>query len=105
MIFRCTGLTSRLPTAPQFGIISMSPIAQTTGRSLAAPRGERRVGDPVRLVADTRLARRILQFNPTRSDLKTIIETAWRWHQAAHPAVEKRPESGSDARLPAVADR
>jgi UDP-glucose 4-epimerase len=27
----------------------------------------------------------VLGFQPRHSDLETIIRTAWRWHQQAHP--------------------
>lgn len=60
-------------------------IRRVTGRQIAPPAGSRRPGDPEVLVADTRAARETLGFNPRRSDLETIIETAWRWHQVAHP--------------------
>jgi UDP-glucose-4-epimerase GalE len=61
-------------------------IGKVTGRPLPAPKGPRRAGDPAQLVADASLARRVLGFNPTRSDLEAIVSSAWRWHGAAHPA-------------------
>jgi UDP-glucose-4-epimerase GalE len=63
----------------------LATVAQVTGRDMASPRGSRRPGDPASLVADATLARRELGFAPTHSDLRTIVETAWRWHLAAHP--------------------
>ncbi|MBI3821013.1 MAG: UDP-glucose 4-epimerase GalE [Planctomycetes bacterium] len=44
----------------------------------------RRPGDPAVLIADGTKARKILGWKPTRSDLETIIASAWKWHQA-HP--------------------
>jgi len=60
-------------------------IETVTGQPLPRMRGGRQPGDPARLVADPRLAREVLGFTPSRSDLETIIRSAWRWHQAAHP--------------------
>ena len=42
--------------------------------------GDRRVGDPDRLVADATLANQILGWYPQHSDIETIIETAWAWY-------------------------
>jgi UDP-glucose 4-epimerase len=39
----------------------------------------RRKGDPVRLVADSTLARKQLGWKPQYADLATIIEHAWKW--------------------------
>ncbi len=44
----------------------------------------RRPGDPDRLVADAALARRVLNWQPRRSDIANVIRTAWRWH-SRHP--------------------
>lgn len=63
----------------------LAMIADVTGQSLPAPRGDRRPGDPAKLVADAAKARSDLGFTPRHSDLRNIIETAWRWHQGAHP--------------------
>ena len=60
-------------------------ISEVTGVDLPAPRGDRRPGDPAELVSDASHARRELGFDPVNSDLRTIIETAWRWHLHAHP--------------------
>ena len=60
-------------------------ISSVTGRDLPAPTGDRRPGDPARLVADSSLAQRELGFSVQRSALRTIVETAWQWHLRAHP--------------------
>lgn len=39
----------------------------------------RRAGDPALLVADSSKAQRILGWKPEYSDLKIIIDTAWKW--------------------------
>lgn len=43
--------------------------------------GERRAGDPARLVADSRLAQEVLGWAPRYADLETIIAHAWGWEQ------------------------
>lgn len=63
----------------------LAEIERVTGRPMAAPTGGYRSGDPVQLVADPGLARKWLGFEATRSSLQSIVETAWRWHQRAHP--------------------
>jgi UDP-arabinose 4-epimerase len=63
----------------------LATIAEVTRRSLKAPTGARRQGDPPELVADTTLARAVLGFTPTRSDLRTIVKSAWQWHIVTHP--------------------
>ena len=63
----------------------LSMIQEVTGHELPAVRVDRRLTcEPARLVADATLARRLLAFQPCRSDLRTIIRTAWAWHQKAH---------------------
>ena len=42
----------------------------------------RRTGDPASLVADAVKARQVLSWQPRRSQIDTIIEDAWRWHEA-----------------------
>lgn len=63
----------------------LAEVARETGRPMDTPKGARRPGDPIQLVADASSARETLGFDPTRSELKTIVETAWAWHQRAHP--------------------
>lgn len=52
---------------------------QVTGRKIAVVNGPRRDGDPARLVADSRLAREKLGWQPQYADLATIIKHAWQW--------------------------
>jgi UDP-arabinose 4-epimerase len=63
----------------------LSAIETVSGRKLPEVLGARRSGDPSRLVADASLARRDLGFEPRLSDLQTIVATAWKWHEKAHP--------------------
>jgi len=49
--------------------------------------GQRRAGDPPRLVADPALAKQTLGWRPKHSSLKSIVRTAWEWHSAGHRAA------------------
>lgn len=49
-----------------------------TGRSVRPRIGPRRAGDPARLVADARKARKEFGWTPRRS-LETIVSSAWKW--------------------------
>lgn len=55
-------------------------IEEVTGRKLNYGERERRPGDADELVADVTRIKDDLGFEPQYSDLKTIIETAWKWH-------------------------
>jgi UDP-glucose 4-epimerase len=65
---------------------SVLDVIRTTERLLGHPidfeRAPRRPGDPPALVADSRLAREVLGWNPRHAALETIIDTALRWHRA-----------------------
>jgi len=52
---------------------------KTTGLNIPVDFGPRRLGDPPELVADSRKAGDVLRWNPTHSDLQTILGTAWNW--------------------------
>jgi UDP-glucose 4-epimerase len=55
-----------------------------TGHPIPVKTAPRRPGDPPELVADARLARQILGWQPQYTTIESIVETAWRWHQS-HP--------------------
>ncbi len=57
---------------------------QVTGKSIAVREGPRRPGDPPALVAASEKIQRELDWHPRYTDLRAIVETAWRWHQS-HP--------------------
>ena len=61
---------------------------RVTGRTIPVVEAPRRAGDPARLVADSRLAREKLGWQPQYADLDTIIEHAWQWEQRV---VQKVP--------------
>jgi len=52
---------------------------RVTGRAITQREAERRPGDPARLVADARRARKELGWAPQRSALDTLIADAWTW--------------------------
>lgn len=53
--------------------------ARVTGRRVPVQDGERRPGDPARLVADAGRARSVLGWHPAYADLDTIVRHAWQW--------------------------
>jgi UDP-glucose-4-epimerase GalE len=53
-------------------------ITQRGFRIVEAPRRE---GDPAVLVAAVELARQVLGWSATDSDLENIVSSAWKWHQ------------------------
>lgn len=60
----------------------LDAVEAVSGRPIPRIIGPRRPGDPAAQVADAGKARRVLGWTPVHSDLKTIVETAWRWHGA-----------------------
>jgi len=57
---------------------------KVTGHPIPATIGPRRPGDPPELVADARLARKLLDWTPKHTTIESIVESAWRWHRG-HP--------------------
>lgn len=57
-------------------IISM--VEKVTGKKVPFRIGPRRSGDPARLVASAKKAKKVLGWKP-QMDLKQIIQTAWKW--------------------------
>ncbi len=60
-------------------------VERAGGREVPFVRRERRAGDPPVLVADAAKAGRLLGWRPMRSDLPTIISSAWKWHAGRQP--------------------
>lgn len=58
----------------------VAAVERVAGRAVARREAPRRPGDPASLVAAPGSARELLAWTPLRSDLETIITTAWRWH-------------------------
>jgi len=59
-------------------------IKNVSGVNFETPIGPRRTGDPSQLVAKAKKIKKELGWQPKYSDLKTIVETAWKWHKN-HP--------------------
>lgn len=55
-----------------------------TNHSIPTSIGERRAGDPSKLVASSEKAKEILQWHPKYTNIEKIIADAWNWHQQ-HP--------------------
>ena len=55
-----------------------------TGKKISYSFAPKRAGDPAVLVAGSQKIIKELGWKPQFAELETIIETAWRWHQA-HP--------------------
>ena len=72
-------------------VVSMveAELRQTVPHRIAA----RRPGDPARVIADASCAFKSLAWTPARSDLRTIVASACRWHRARlerAPAAEPK---------------
>lgn len=59
-------------------------VKEISGVDFPVRIGPRRPGDPAQLVASPEKIKKELGFKPKYSDLKTIVETAWKWHKT-HP--------------------
>lgn len=59
-------------------------VREVTNREIPTKIESRRNGDPAILIADATKAKNILGWLPQYTDIKEIIKTAWKWHQA-HP--------------------
>lgn len=58
--------------------------ANVTNRVVPVAEGGRRPGDCTKLVSGSERASRDLGWQSARSDMKTMIADAWRWHQSGH---------------------
>ena len=74
-----------LGTGEGFSVKEMIDAAEkATGLKIKVEYGQRRAGDPARLIASSEKAQKILNWHPNYSSMEEIIKTAWKWHQA-HP--------------------
>lgn len=69
---------------------------KVTAAAVPVVEAPRRVGDPVRLVADATRARQELGWRPAFTDLETIIAHAWAWERkvASSPPSRARCSAG-----------
>jgi UDP-glucose-4-epimerase GalE len=59
----------------------LAEVERVLGRPVPVELAPRRAGDPVALVADASRFRAAHGWEPRRSDLATIVRTAWAWEQ------------------------
>jgi UDP-glucose-4-epimerase GalE len=57
---------------------------EITGKLVPTKEGPRRAGDPPVLIASSTKVQTELGWKPRYTELRPIVETAWKWHQA-HP--------------------
>ncbi|MBP3041360.1 UDP-glucose 4-epimerase GalE [Bacillaceae bacterium Marseille-Q3522] len=60
-----------------------------TKHEIPAKIASRRAGDPSTLIASSEKAKKILGWQPKRTEIRQIIEDAWNWHQVAPTGYEK----------------
>lgn len=56
-------------------------VREVTGKKIPVVEGNRRAGDPARLVASSEKAKSELGWKPEYADINEIVSTAWTWHQ------------------------
>jgi UDP-glucose 4-epimerase len=56
-------------------------VKKVSGVDFTVEENEKRAGDPPMIYADNTKARETLGFIPKYSDLQTIVESAWKWHE------------------------
>jgi UDP-glucose 4-epimerase len=75
------------------GGYSVKQVVETaekiTGKKIKVEYTPRRPGDPAKLIASAKKARKILGWKPKYPDLETIMQHAWNWH-VKHPKGYKR---------------
>lgn len=77
--------TYNLGTGRGYSVLEVVECArEITGHAIPVTYGSRRAGDAAVLVADSTRIQSELGWEPDYADLRSIVETAWRWH-SAHP--------------------
>jgi len=80
-----TELRYNVGTGRGYSVREVIRVAEeVTGKKMPVKEGPRRPGDPPVLVASADKIRRELDWQPRYTDLRAIVETAWRWHKS-HP--------------------
>ena len=75
-------LALNLGTGSGFSVREVIDTAKTvTQTDIPTAEAERRPGDPAQLISGSDRAREILGWEPSRSDLSTMVSDAWAWHQ------------------------
>ncbi len=82
---RCPNETFNLGSETGYSVRQVvDEVQRLIGTTLPVILTERRAGDPAALVASNQKARTMLGWELEYSDLSTILETAWNWHER-HP--------------------
>lgn len=66
----------------------ISAVELLSQRAVPFVEGPRRPGDPPSLIANPKRGQTLLDWKPLRSDLGTIVQTAWLWHRKRNTAVD-----------------
>jgi len=84
-----------LGTANGLSVLEIIEAARSvTGHAIPVQHGQRRAGDPARLIASSEKASRTLGWIPTRSSVDVILRDAWNWH-ATHPNGYRQREEAT----------
>jgi len=84
--------TYNLGNGQGFSVKEIIDIArEVTGHAIPAHIVDRRAGDPATLIASSEKAQEELKWVPEFNNVKTIISSAWKWHQS-HPNGYKDKE-------------
>ena len=76
-----TSIALNLGTGKGHSVREVIGVAEeVTGRKVPHSIVSRRAGDPAILVADSRLAGKVLAWHPRYSDMSCIVRSAWKWH-------------------------
>jgi UDP-glucose 4-epimerase len=79
---REASLVLNLGNGSGFSVREIIAIArEVTGQDIPTIEKDRRKGDPAQLVANASRAREILGWKPQLNDIRSIIASAWEWHQ------------------------
>jgi len=69
----------------------IAAVERVGGVTVPTVESPRRPGDPPALVADARFGQSLLGWTPRKSDLHTIVRTAWDWHATRIGEPHRRP--------------
>ncbi len=79
---QCESGSINLGTGVGYSVFEIIDAVQKfCGKTLPVRLENRRPGEPGILTANNEKARKLLGWNPRVSDLPTLIESAWKWHQ------------------------
>lgn len=59
---------------------------KVTGKNIPQENADKRAGDPAVLIADSKLAKQELKWQPQHTELESIIADAWQWEQKLRQA-------------------